>query len=100
MLDPRTNAVRGDLADVRLAALVFAPHYAAPLQCIATRPVPLQSTRDAVSEPLAAIAVGDRFEVLELAGDNAWGMAPDHGLVGYVDRTALDVAATSEGTAA
>ena len=94
MLDPRTQAVRGDLADIRLAALVFAPHYAAPLQCVATRAVPLQSTRDPDSAPLATIAVGDRFEALELAGGNAWGVAPDHGLVGYVDRTALEVATT------
>ncbi len=74
---------------------MFAPHYAAPLQCVATRAVPLQSTRDSASAPLAAIAMGDRFEVLELAGGNAWGVAPDHGLVGYVDRTALDVAAAA-----
>jgi hypothetical protein len=29
------------------------------------------------------------FEVLELAGDNAWGIALGHGLVGYVDADAL-----------
>ncbi len=92
MLDPRTNAVRGDLADVRLAEQVFAPHYAAPLMCVAVRGATLQATRDAGSESLAAIASGDPFEVLELVGDNAWGLAPTQGLVGYVDRTALDVA--------
>ena len=92
MLDPRTHAVRGDLADVRLAEQVFAPHYAAPLLCVAVRAATVQATRDATSEVIAAIASGDRFEVLELAGDNAWGLAPAQGLVGYVDRTALDVA--------
>ena len=30
-IDPRVDAVRRDLADVRLAERVFAPHYAAPL---------------------------------------------------------------------
>ncbi|MDF0752810.1 hypothetical protein NLU14_21530, partial [Marinobacter sp. 71-i] len=29
-IDPRVDAVRRDLADVRLADRVFAPHYAAP----------------------------------------------------------------------
>ena len=28
--------------------------------------------------------------MLELAGDNAWGIAPDSGRVGYVARSALD----------
>ncbi len=84
--------MRGDLADIRLAELVFAPHYAAPLQCVAIRPVTLQSTRDPNSDPLAQILTGDRFEVLELAGRNAWGIAPGIGLVGFVDRTALDLA--------
>lgn len=85
--------MRGDLADVRLAEHVFAPHYAAPLPCVATRVVRVQATRDHRSESVAELAIGDRFEVLELAGDNAWGIAPGLGLVGYVDRTALDVAA-------
>lgn len=59
---------------------------------MASRPVSLQSTRDAASEVVADLASGDSFEVLELAGSNAWGIAPMQGLVGYVDRTALDVA--------
>jgi hypothetical protein len=92
VIDPRTQAVRGDLADVRLAEIVFAPHYAAPLQCIASRTVTLQSTREAASESLGTVAAGDRFEVLELAGNNAWGVAPAIRLVGYVDRTALEPA--------
>jgi hypothetical protein len=92
VLDPRTHAVRGDLADVRLAEHVFAPHYAAPLLATASTAATLFAGRGQV-EPLVQLAPGDAFEVLELAGDHAWGVAPASGLVGYVDRTALDRAA-------
>lgn len=90
-LDPRTHAVRGDLADVRLASQVFAPHYAAAMACVATRAVTVFVARDG-GERLAELAVGGRFEVLELAGDHAWGIATAAKLVGYVDRAALELA--------
>ncbi|PAX09790.1 hypothetical protein CKY28_02025 [Sphingomonas lenta] len=86
-LHPRTHAVRSDLADVRLADQVFAPHYAAPLPRRVSRPVPLLAGRD--GEPVAELAPGELFEVLEIAGDRAWGVAADRGLVGYVDAGAL-----------
>ena len=94
-LDPRTHAVRGDLADVRLAEYIFAPHYAAPMACAATRAVTVHATRGG-ADALAELASGEIFEVLELAGDNAWGIAPERGLVGFVDRTALDQVAAPE----
>jgi len=89
MLDPRTHAVRGDLADVRLAEQVFAPHYAAPLKARALHDVGVFADRN-LSELLAMLSEGEVFEVLELAGRHAWGMAIRAHLVGYVDRTALD----------
>ncbi|HEX7851179.1 MAG TPA: hypothetical protein VF485_15720 [Sphingomonas sp.] len=45
------------------------------------------------SEPLADLAVGESFEVLEVLREVAWGVSPDRRLAGYVDRTALDLAA-------
>lgn len=84
MIDPRREAARQDLADVRLADRVFAPHYAAPLLRIATRATPLRLGRDAGSEQLATLASGETFEVLELSGGLAWGSAPGQGFVGYV----------------
>ena len=88
MLDPRTHAVRPDLADVRLADRVFAPHYAAPMPCIVDRSTSLNAQRLG-GDMLADLHPGERFEVLELAGDLAWGVAPERQLVGYVDRHAL-----------
>jgi len=89
VLDPATHAVRGDLADVRLAEFVFAPHYAAPMACVAAQATELKAERTG-GEVILRLAVGDRFDVLELAGDNAWGISPDSGRVGYVARSALD----------
>ncbi|MBO9623290.1 MAG: SH3 domain-containing protein [Sphingomonas sp.] len=83
------DAVRRDLADVRLAERVFAPHYAAPMPRALVRGVALRASRDADSEVLAQLQQGDLFEVLEFAGGNAWGVAPGAGLVGYVDADAL-----------
>jgi hypothetical protein len=93
-LDPRTHAVRGDLADVRLAEQVFAPHYAAPMAAVALGDAGLFADRN-LSEPIATLATGDVFEVLELAGRHAWGRAIGQNLVGYVDRSILDKASAA-----
>ena len=92
-IDPRHNAIRPDLADVRLAEYVFAPHYAAPLPCVVTRAVTLHAESSPASEPLAELTIGESFEVLEVLREVAWGVSPEHRLAGYVDRTALDLAA-------
>ncbi len=68
---------------------MFAPHYAAPLKARALHDIGVFGDRN-LSEPLATLAEGEAFDVLELAGRHAWGMAIRAQLVGYVDRTALD----------
>ncbi|WP_230481707.1 SH3 domain-containing protein [Sphingomonas sp. Leaf21] len=90
-LDPRTHAVRPDLADVRLAEYVFAPHYAAALPYRTNAPVTLREQRATDSVVLAELAPGETFEVLEVAGGHAWGIAPDMGLVGYCDASVLEL---------
>ena len=82
--------MRGDLADVRLADRVFAPHYAQPISCRVCAATRLCATVDGAV--LAELAEDDIFELLELAGSHAWGAAPGHGLVGYCDRRALELA--------
>ena len=89
MLDPRTHAVRRDLADVRLADRVFAPHYAAPLSRTLLVATALRERADRDSESLTTLEPGEVFEVLELAGENAWGTAVARGLVGYIDAATL-----------
>lgn len=85
-LDPLRHAVRPDLADIRLADRVFAPHYAEPLTRTLARSATLLAGD---AEPLAQLERSERFDVLELAGGRAWGVAPGRGLVGYVDADAL-----------
>ncbi len=82
--------MRPDLADVRLAEYVFAPHYAAPLPYKTSAPVTLREGRATDSMVLAELASGETFEVLEVAGGLAWGIAPVMGLVGYCDASGLE----------
>jgi hypothetical protein len=91
--NPRTDAVRRDLADVRLADRVFAPHYAAPMPRVVQEAASLRVAAPIDAEVLAELAPGDPFEVLELAGDHAWGVAPGAKLVGYLSASALGEAA-------
>jgi hypothetical protein len=89
IIDSRVDAVRRDLADVRLADRVFAPHYAAPMLRTLAATAELRVSAAADSEVLASLNAGDIFEVLELAGNHAWGVAPVAGIVGYIPAAAL-----------
>lgn len=91
-IDPRTDAARRDLADVRLADRVFAPHYAAPVDYIVRDAVVLREDRSADAAALADLQPGDVFEVLELSAGHAWGRVPAHNLVGYVAADRLKLA--------
>ena len=93
VLDPRTTAVRADLADIRLADQVFAPHYAAPMAMVITCATSLRATQAYNGEKLADLEAGGVFEALDFSGDSTWGIAVACGLVGYVDRSAVDFAA-------
>lgn len=89
VLDPLRYAVRRDLADIRLADRVFAPHYAAAVSRIVIAPADLRSAADADSSVIAALEPGTPFEVLEFVAGRAWGRAPTLDRVGYVDTRAL-----------
>ncbi len=81
--------MRGDIADVRLADRVFAPHYASPLPRALITTAPLRTTRDAESAVLATLSAGTAFELLDVTGGTAWGVAPESGFVGYLDANLL-----------
>ncbi len=97
-LDPTRHAVRGDLADVRLADQVFAPHYAAPLPRSVVAAAPLRAARTPDSDVLVSLVPGDTFELLDVTGDLAWGVAPVSGFVGYVKADVLGPAAADAAT--
>ena len=82
-LDPRVNAIRPDLADVALAAKLFAPHYARPVEraCIlVSTPMYDKPNGDLSSEILG----GERFWMLDQSGGWAWGWSGHDHYVGYV----------------
>lgn len=68
---------------------MFAPHYAAPMPRRLASAVSLRLGAAADSEVIGALQPGDIFEVLELAGANAWGTAAGTGQVGYILASAL-----------
>jgi hypothetical protein len=74
---------------VRLAAQVFAPHYAAPVTHRLGADTVLRAGREADAEVVADLAADEAFEVLDLVADQAWGVAIRAGRVGWIDRSAL-----------
>lgn len=86
-LDVRVDAVRRDLADIRLADRVFAPHYAVPARRTIGRATPILAAPDGaiVSQALG----GEPFDVLEFTSSHGWGRSPIDGTVGFVPRSVL-----------
>jgi hypothetical protein len=84
-LDPTTDAVRPDIADIRLADRVFAPHYAQALRKTVAADALLCAARGEEAELLATLRAGEAFDLLDVTGGSAWGIAVASGLVGYVD---------------
>ena len=90
--DPAHTPVRGDLAHVRLAGKVFVPHYAVPMQHTVLQGTPVYEKAAADAQPVGALAEGGVFDVLDMAGDWAWGVIAgseggdplEFGPVGYV----------------
>jgi len=80
-LDPARVPVRGDLAHIRMAGLVFVPHYIVPVAYRATADVAV--LKAAGGEAVATLAAGAEFHVLDIAGGYAWGELAE-GVVGYV----------------
>lgn len=82
--DPSRLPLRGDLAHIKLAGRYFVPHYAAPMPHQITDPMWLRSAARLSSEEICELSPGRQFDVLDIAGDWAWGQYGDDGPVGYV----------------
>lgn len=80
--------MRRDLADIRIADRVFAPHYAVPQTCSVVMATALLADPRDDAQPLSEVLPGEVFEVLEHGRERAWGIAAD-GAVGYVAFDAL-----------
>ncbi|MFV0625352.1 NlpC/P60 family protein [Sphingomonas sp. ac-8] len=84
ILDTRVDAVRRDLADIRLAERVFAPHYALSQPRTAGRNTPVLARAGEPETVLSEVLAGESFDVLEVSGDYLWGVSPIDGSVGFV----------------
>lgn len=90
-LDPRTTLARPDLAEQALEGVVRANAFRAtramrcvvPLADIAAGPAGAEA-------PVDQIIFGEAFDVLDVQGDRVWGKARRDGVVGWIDRTALE----------
>lgn len=89
-LDERTQAVRGDLADIALAGKLFVPHYARPMPMTATSDADVHLAADATTDVLASLKSGDTFMVVDMSGGWAWGFAAADHIVGYVPLSLLE----------
>ena len=88
--DKRTTPIRGDLADIKLAGKLFAPHYAVPLQrSIVTATAAIREFPDAKSMGASELVYGEGFAVLDVAGDWAWGYGVHDDYLGYVRMESL-----------
>jgi cell wall-associated NlpC family hydrolase len=86
--DPRIDAVRDDLADVKLADRLFAPHYAqgTPMACV----VPHSAVCEAPDGPqITELLNGEHFMVLDVSGGWSWGYCAHDHYVGYLKADAL-----------
>lgn len=83
--DPRTTPIRGDLADIKLAGKLFAPHYAVPMLRTGIAPVTeIHAEPHASSTPVSALMHGEEFAVLDVAGEWAWGYCLHDDYLGYL----------------
>lgn len=89
-LDPRTHAVRPDLADDRLRDRVSAPRYAKGERCQLIRPiVPLKSRPLPTAPTDSEVLYGERLLVFDVADGWAWVQLERDGYVGYMQADAL-----------
>ena len=90
-LDAPHWPVRGDLAHVRLAGKVFVPHYVAPMERrVVAAGAALMTSVKSDAEVREQLAGGTLFNVLDIAGNWAWGQVGEDGFVGYVALEALE----------
>lgn len=83
--DPRTTPIRGDLADIKLAGKLFAPHYAVPMLRTGIAPVTeIHAEPHMSSMPVSALMHGEEFAVLDIAGEWAWGYCLHDDYLGYL----------------
>lgn len=88
--DARVRAIRPDLADVELAELYFAPHYAAAaVRSCAAASVMVRSAPNDAASAVTELLHGEAFHMLDVRAGWAWGYCGHDHYVGYLPLEAL-----------
>ncbi len=98
-LDPRVNAFRKDIADIRLAGRVIASHYAraAMHRCVAPTTMLLAEPK-VDARAVSQLVAGEDFALLDRDGTWGWGYCRTDGYVGYAALADLQMATAAEPT--
>lgn len=81
---PGTLPLRGDLAHIALAGTHLAAHYVIPhVRAAGSAGVGLRLAPRADAEVVARLPAGSRFELLDVAGEWAWGCPGPQGPSGW-----------------
>lgn len=87
---PGTLPLRGDIAHIALAGRYLVPHYAVPQQrTIGDADVVLRLAGREDGGEVATLAAGSGFELLDTAGNWAWGCVGPEGPSGWIPLSAL-----------
>ena len=89
MLDPSIHAYRPDIADIALAGLLFAPHYAAPLMRKSKEACQVLESKARGAAATTRLATGEEFAVLDTSLGWSWGYRLADHRVGYVPEECL-----------
>jgi len=82
---PGTLPLRGDLAHIALAGKHLAAHYVIPYAySVSADSAALHMKPDKDSDVIQTLATDTHFEVLDFAGDWAWGCLGPDGPSGYI----------------
>ena len=88
--DPRVVAIRPDLADIAVAGVHFAPHYAAPMMRSGVLPAAAMRAAPSLdADQTSELLFGEGFALLDLTGGWAWGYSLADHYVGYLAAEAL-----------
>ncbi len=91
--DKRITPIRGDLADVKLAGVFFAPHYAQPKNSLCSvNTAMLMESSDSDAQAVSQLIYGESFAILDISGDWVWGYCVTDDYVGYVPKSVLTTA--------
>lgn len=89
-LDRRTNAARGDIADIALAGLVFAPYFAEPrISRIVSGVADLREAPSPEARLGSQLLHGEQFAEIESEGGWSWGYGVHDRYVGYIETASL-----------